>query len=112
MCLVVSENKKLINLPNYIWEHLEKDARRCRRSVTKQIEAVLISYFGLEDVEIDGSLIHRAREEQGREPRREPVAGEFNSLAELYDKFPKREVAESEKLRPEDAEKFNNKKAG
>lgn len=41
-------------LPAYIWEALEKDAERCHRTVTKQIEAIFSRYYKLNtDVELD-----------------------------------------------------------
>lgn len=43
---------KLTSLPDFVWQELANDADRCRRNVTKQIEAILVAYFGLEDVNI------------------------------------------------------------
>lgn len=41
-------------LPTRLWDITEKDARRCRRSVTKHIEAILAVYYGIESsVNID-----------------------------------------------------------
>ena len=41
-------------LPAYIWEALEKDAERCHRTVTKQIEAIFSRYYKLDaNVELD-----------------------------------------------------------
>lgn len=53
-----SRNEELkprsVVLPAYIWETLEEDAKRCRRSVTKQIEALLVRYYKLEaGIELD-----------------------------------------------------------
>lgn len=43
---------KLTSLPELVWTELARDAERCRRNVTKQVEAILVAYFGLEDVNI------------------------------------------------------------
>ncbi|MFM8394935.1 MAG: hypothetical protein ACKOB4_13530 [Acidobacteriota bacterium] len=43
----------MIKLPDLLWETLDNDAHRCRRSTTKQIEAILISYYELDDVGLD-----------------------------------------------------------
>lgn len=43
---------KLVNLPNDVWDALDKEARRCRRSVTKQIEAIIVSYLRMDDVDL------------------------------------------------------------
>src|SRR5947209_12312318 len=41
-------------LPTYVWDALDNDAARCRRSATKQIEAILVRYYDLEaNVELD-----------------------------------------------------------
>lgn len=42
-----------IRLPEYVWDALDKDSARCRRSSQKQLEAILLKFYGLEDVEID-----------------------------------------------------------
>ena len=54
--MVVAEDRKekLIALPRTLWEALERDAARCRRSVTRQVEAVLVAYFELGSVELNG----------------------------------------------------------
>lgn len=36
-----------------LWAKLDADARRCLRSSTKQMEAILKTYFGAEDVELN-----------------------------------------------------------
>jgi hypothetical protein len=48
-----SAKNRLIKLPDLLWETLDNDAHRCRRSTTKQIEAILISYYELDDVGLD-----------------------------------------------------------
>lgn len=36
-----------------LWAKLDDDAKRCLRSSTKQMEAILKTYFGVSDVELD-----------------------------------------------------------
>lgn len=36
---------RTINLPTWLWDLAEKDADRCKRSITKQIEAILTCYY-------------------------------------------------------------------
>lgn len=49
-----NEQARSIRLPDYIWQAVDEDARRCRRSSVKHIEALLIRYFDLEpSVEMD-----------------------------------------------------------
>lgn len=43
---------KLIYLPTSILTALKMDARRCKRSLVKQIEAILTAYLGYEDVNL------------------------------------------------------------
>jgi len=38
-----------------LWAKLDEDAKRCLRSSTKQMEAILKTYFGAEDVELNQS---------------------------------------------------------
>lgn len=50
---VDTEVARSIRLPKRVWDALDAEAARCRRSSVKQFEALLVSYYGLEDVEID-----------------------------------------------------------
>lgn len=36
-----------------LWTRLDDDAKRCLRSSTKQMEAILKTYYSVEDVELD-----------------------------------------------------------
>lgn len=36
-----------------LWARLDADARRCLRSSTKQMEAILKTYFAVEDVDLN-----------------------------------------------------------
>jgi hypothetical protein len=36
-----------------LWSKLDDDARRCLRSSTKQMEAILKTYFGVDNVELN-----------------------------------------------------------
>lgn len=49
-----------IRLPNYIWEALDKDAQRCRRSPVRQLEAILVRYYELEsNIEVDEEALNK-----------------------------------------------------
>lgn len=53
--------KRSIILPVYLWEVLDRDAKRCRRSATKQVEAILVRYYSLENnVELDEASLESA----------------------------------------------------
>lgn len=52
-----SEKQKLIPFSEELEKAIEEDARRCRRSFTRQVEAILMTYYGIEDVEIDRSSL-------------------------------------------------------
>lgn len=58
----VERANKLITLPNHIWALLSVDAERCKRSVTKQVEAILSAYFELADVGISDTAVRNAQE--------------------------------------------------
>lgn len=50
-----------IILPQYLWDILDKDAKRCRRSATKQVEAILARYYNVEaSVDLDERSIAEA----------------------------------------------------
>lgn len=36
---------RTINLPAWLWEILEADSSRCKRSITKHVEAILECYY-------------------------------------------------------------------
>lgn len=48
-----NEKVRSIRLPEYLWDALDADAARCRRSSQKQIEALLVTLYGVGDVEIN-----------------------------------------------------------
>ena len=47
-----TEVPRSIRLPQKLWDALEADAKRCKRSAVKQLEALLTKWFRLDDVEI------------------------------------------------------------
>jgi len=47
------EKVKLIPFTKELEEAIEADAKRCRRSFVRQVEAVLMTYYGIDDVEVD-----------------------------------------------------------
>lgn len=48
-----AEKTRSIRLPEKVWDALDEDAARCRRSSQKQIEALLVSFYEMSDVEIN-----------------------------------------------------------
>lgn len=42
-----------IRFPKKVWDAIDADAQRCKRSSVKQMEAVLTAYYKLEDVELN-----------------------------------------------------------
>ena len=42
----------LIRLPLEVDARLEEDARRCRRSKTRQVEAILVDFYGMESTDL------------------------------------------------------------
>jgi hypothetical protein len=63
-----------IILPMYLWDIVEKDAKRCRRSMNKQIEAILVLYYGVESsVNIDEEAL-KSEERSTSKPRLKKTA--------------------------------------
>jgi hypothetical protein len=65
--LMESRNEELkprsIHLPAWLWELLDKDAKRCKRSSTKQLEALLtLCYEPEANLEIDKQMVSSAFE--------------------------------------------------
>ncbi len=63
-----AEKTRSIRLPESVWNALDADAVRCRRSSQKQIEALLVTFYEIEDVEINkqsleilGEIMPRAK---------------------------------------------------
>jgi len=62
-------------LPERLWKKIEKDAERCRRSVTKHLEAILSLYYGFESsVNIDEEALTTAREAASHKPQMKKTA--------------------------------------
>lgn len=45
--------KKSIVLPAYVWDVLESDSKRQRRTMAKQIEVILVDHYALDPQKID-----------------------------------------------------------
>lgn len=57
------ETQRSIRFPKYVWDALDNDAKRCRRSPVRQLESILIKYLELpEDIEISPAGIRRAQD--------------------------------------------------
>lgn len=57
--------KRSVILPEYLWEVIDKDADRCRRSATKQLEVILLRYYQLEaNIELNEGSLAEARHER------------------------------------------------
>jgi hypothetical protein len=47
-----NEKPRSIRMPVEVWDFLDKDAKRCKRSSSKHLEAILSVYYGLKNVEL------------------------------------------------------------
>jgi hypothetical protein len=66
-----------IILPVYLWELVDKDAKRCRRSRNKHLEALLVRYFNIESsVDLDEESLATAPDREASvSPKRLKKAG-------------------------------------
>lgn len=55
------EVSRSIRFPKQLWEQIDKDAKRCRRSSVKQMEALLTSYYLIDSVDINQVALEWAR---------------------------------------------------
>ncbi len=39
--------QRTVRLPKNLWEILDEDAKQCRRSSVRQLEVILLAYYGL-----------------------------------------------------------------
>ena len=60
--------------PRSLWAKLDEDAARCRRSSTKQLEAILLTLYNVEDVELDKSAVEDLGELAPNSKRKLPFA--------------------------------------
>ncbi len=67
------EKVKLIPFTRRLEETIEEDAKRCRRSFVRQVEAVLMTYYGIDDVEVDRQRIEIIGELAPRSKQKIPV---------------------------------------
>lgn len=64
-----------IRLPKHVWEALDKDAKRCRRSPVRHLEAMLVRYYDLEEsVELDEEILNATAHAVSHRPRQKKVA--------------------------------------
>lgn len=56
-----------------LWDKLDEDAKRCLRSSTKQMEAILKTYFGDSDVDLNQKGLEMLGELQPRSAQKTPV---------------------------------------
>lgn len=47
------EKPRSIRFPQRLWDAIDRDAHRCKRSAVKQMESVLSEYYGLASVDLD-----------------------------------------------------------
>ncbi len=57
-----SEKVRSIRLPEYVWDALDEDAARCRRSSQKHLEALLLTFYDMQDVEINKQTLQMVGE--------------------------------------------------
>src|SRR5262249_15486539 len=60
-----NEKGRSVRFHPAIWDALDLDAKRCRRSAVKQLEAILIAYYELGDVELDSAQMEETRKKIG-----------------------------------------------
>ena len=62
-----------IRFPKKVWDAIDADAQRCKRSSVKQMEAVLSTYYQLEDVELNGQSLEMLGELMPHSRRKIPM---------------------------------------
>jgi 23S rRNA maturation-related 3'-5' exoribonuclease YhaM len=62
-----------IRFPKKVWDAIDADAQRCKRSSVKQMEAVLTAYYQLEDVELNQQSLEMLGELMPHSRRKIPM---------------------------------------
>lgn len=62
-----------IRFPIDLWKAIDEDAKRCKRSSVKQMEAVLSAYYGLEDVDLNRQKLEMIGEIKPKSSRKLPM---------------------------------------
>lgn len=60
------EKPRSIRFPQRLWDAIDRDAVRCKRSAVKQMEAVLSEYYALAAVELDRESLETMRSKGAR----------------------------------------------
>ncbi len=60
------EQPRSIRFPKQLWKAVDEDAKRCKRSSVKQLEAILTSYYGLENIRLDRERLQLIGELSGK----------------------------------------------
>lgn len=68
------EVARSIRLPQRIWNLVDREAARCRRSSTKQVDAILSAYYGVDNLELDAEGVAAARTLASAAPSRDSRA--------------------------------------
>lgn len=55
------EQPRSIRFPQSLWDAIDRDALRCKRSAVKQMEAVLAEYYRLASVELSHETLSKIR---------------------------------------------------
>ena len=56
------EIPRSIRFPKELWDAIDEDAQRCKRSSVRQMEAVLTAYYGLQDVDLNNTNLQMVGE--------------------------------------------------
>ncbi len=68
-----NSKQKLIPFTEELEKAIEKDAGRCRRSFVRQVEAVLMTYYNIADVEVDRTPLEILGELNATSKKKTPV---------------------------------------
>jgi hypothetical protein len=60
------DQPRSIRFPKQLWKVIDEDAKRCKRSSVKQLEAILAGYYGLADTRINRERLQLIGELSGK----------------------------------------------
>ncbi len=70
---MAEEKSKLIPFSKELEEVIEADAKRCRRAFARQVEVVLMTYYGIGDAEINKTKLEMLGELVPNSKKKMPI---------------------------------------
>lgn len=114
----MDEKPRSIRFPQSLWDRIDRDAERCKRSAVKHMEALLETYYRLsESVELNSEAMSEARKRIGSDEMNQLIRGaveearaKFHNAEQV--EFPQKKLKVSDDRRDESEVSKPRKRGG